>query len=249
MPTPILRNLLPSSHYVLVSLLYFAGLEITFALQRWLFPLISILFGLVAVGIMLVRIEERGAFHVRQAVLPVLGVAGLTSFGLFLPHTSLLHLYFVGASLILFWLLRHGAKQAYPTWNWTLSTMVFFFDVAPILGLRFHLYLPIVVVLGVIFIVTFLLTLQAIRRASSLLSDAILISLSISLVLTQLAWTLQFLPLHYVVQAGVLVAFYYVFFHLVSVSYERRITRRDVTEYAAVAGLALGLILLNARWK
>lgn len=249
MAIPLLRNIFPASHYLLLSLLYFAGLEITFALQRWLIPLISILFVLLAVGIMLVRIEERGQFRMLQAVLPFLAVAGLTGFGLFLPYNALLHLYFIGASLILFWLLRNGAKMAYPTWNWTLSTVVFFFDMAPILGLRFHLYIPIIIVLGGVFIVSFLISMQAIRRISPLLSDAILISLSISLVLTQVAWTLQFLPVHYVVQAAILVAFYYVFFHLISVSYERPLTRRDITEYASVVALALTVVLLNARWK
>lgn len=249
MSIPILRNVFPASHYVLLSLLYLVGLEVTFALQRWLIPLISILFGLLAVGIMLVRIEERGQFRMLQAVLPFLAVAGLTGFGLFLPHNALLHLYFIGASLILFWLLKHGAKIAYPTWNWTLSTIIFFFDMAPILGLRFHLYIPIILVLGVVFMVSFLISLQAIRRISPLLSDAILISLSISLVLTQVAWALQFLPVHYVVQAAVLVAFYYVFFHLISVSYERPLTRHDITEYGTVVAFALTIVLLNARWK
>ena len=248
MPIPFLRHVFPSSHYVLLSLLFFAGLEVTFALQRWLVPLLAILLGLLAIGIMLVRIEERGQFRLMQAILPVLAVAGLIGFGLFLTQ-QYLHLYFIMASLILYWLLRNGAKMAYPTWNWTLATLIFFFDMAPILGLRFHLYIPIIIVLAVVFVVAFLISLQALVRISPLFSDAILISLAMSLVLTQLAWTLQFLPVHYIVQAGVLVAFYYVFFHLISVSYERQLNTRDITEYGAVATFALVLILLNARWK
>ncbi len=249
MPIPILRRIFPDSHYALLSLLFFAGLEITFAQQRWLVPLLGIFFVLLAIGIMLVRIEERGRFGFMQAILPCLAVIGLTSFGLFLPSTPYLHLYFMVASLILFWLLRYGAKKAYPTWNWTLSIIVFFVDTASILGLRFHLYIPVIVVLAVIFIVSFLISLQAIRRVSPFFSDAMLIAIAMSLALTQLAWTLQFLPVHYVVQAGVLVAFYYVFFHLISVSYERRLTRQDIIEYCTVAALSLALILLNARWK
>ncbi len=247
--TSLLGRLIPSSHYALLALLFFVGLETIFAFERAVIVLTIILFGLLAIGIMLVRIEERGRFRTMQAVLPFMAVAGLTGFGLFLPHNELQHIYFISASLILFWLLKHGAKLAYPTWNWTLSTLVFFVDVAPILGLRFHLYIPIVAVLGAIFIIAFLISLQAIRRIAPLVSDAILISLSLAVGLTQIAWVLQFLPLHYVVQAGILVCFYYVFFHLISVSYERRLTRQDVTEYAVVVAMALTLILYNARWQ
>lgn len=244
-----LRNfLVPSSHYMLLALLFFVGQELVFALHRWIIPLVSGLFILLAAGIVLVRIEEKGRFKTTQAILPVLAVAGLTGFGFFLPNKPLLHLYFVASSFLLFWLLKHGAKLAYPTWNWTLSTIVFFLDAATILGLRFHLYVPIIIVLALLLLVSFLISVQAIRRVAPLISDAILIALSIGVSLTELAWTLQFLPLHYVVQAGVLVAFYYVFFHCISVSFERRLQVKDVAEYAIVGSLALFVILLNARW-
>jgi hypothetical protein len=247
----LLGYLIPSSHYVLLALLFFAGLETVFALRRWLIPLSAMLLGVMVIGILLVRIEERGRFRAIQAVLPVLAVVGLTLFSLFLPTTILIHIYFVISSLILFWLLRHGAKLAYPTWNWTLSTVVLFLDAATILGLRFHLEyaVPLMMALGLIFLVAFLISFQAIRRVADLASDAVLIALATAISLTEIAWVLQFLPLHYVVQAGTLVVCYYVFFHLISVSYERRLQRKDITEYALVGVGALALILLTARWK
>ncbi|MEX1997557.1 MAG: hypothetical protein WEA04_02675 [Candidatus Andersenbacteria bacterium] len=242
------RYLLPSSHYVLLALLFFAGLQLAFWLHQWIVPLFAGLFVLMVIGILLVRIEEQGRFRIMQAILPILAVIGLTGFGLFLPP-QLLQLYFISASLLLFWLLKHGAKMAYPTWNWTLSTIVFFLDTAALLGVRFHLYVPIIIILGGLLIISFLISLQALRRITPTVSEAILIALTIGIGLTQLAWTLQFLPLHYVVQAGILVAFYYVFFHLISVSYERPVRFKDIAEYALIGAAALGIILINARWR
>jgi hypothetical protein len=245
----LLGYLIPSSHYALLSLLFLAGLEITFAWPRFVIPLLAGLFLLMAIGILLVRIEERGRFRVTQAILPVLAVTGFTGFGLFMPHNQLLHIYFILASILLFWLLKHATKLAYPTWNWTLSTIVLFLDTAAILGLRFHLYVPIAIILPILFVVSFLISFQAVRRVAPLISETGLLSLGIAAGLTEIAWTLQFLPLHYVVQAGILVAFYYVFFHLISVSYERRLHRRDIIEYVVMGTTALLLILLTARWK
>lgn len=247
----LLHYLIPASHYALLALLFFAGLELMILFQRWIFPFVSVLFVLLAVGVLLVRIEEQGRFRTTQIILPLLAVAGFIGFAAFLPANGWLHAYFVLASLLLFWLLKHGAKVAYPTWNWTLATIVLFLDTATVLGLRFHLYdsMPLLAVLSLIFTVCFLIYYQGQRRVVKLRSDAALTALAVALVLTELAWVLQFLPLHYVVQAGVLVSLYYVFFHLISVSYERLVTRKDVVEYMVVGTCALLLILSTAQWQ
>lgn len=246
----LLHYLIPSSHYVLLALLFFTGLELMTAFQEQIIPFISILFLLLAVGITLVRIEEKDRFRTTQAMLPILAAGGLTGFTLFLPINNWLHGYFILASLLLFWLLKHATKMAYPTWNWTLATIVLFLDTATILGLRFHLYdtIPLVVTLALVFLVSFLICFQAHRRVVPLITDTALIALAVSIALTEIAWAMQFLPLHYVVQAGVLVCFYYVSFHLISVSYERRLDRRDLVEFGIVGSAALALILSTARW-
>lgn len=246
-----LHYLIPASHYALLVLLFFVGLELMVAFQRWIFPFVSVLLVLMAIGVLLVRIEEQEHFRTTQVILPILAAAGLIGFSAFLPVNGWLHVYFVLASALLFWLLKHGSKVAYPTWNWTLATIVLFLDAATVLGLRFHLYdsIPLMVVLGFIFVVCFLVYYQAQRRVVYLKSEAALIAMAVALVLTELAWVLQFLPLHFVVQAGVLVCFYYIFFHLISISYERVVGRKDVVEYVVVGSCALLLILSTARWQ
>ena len=239
---------LPSSHYALLSLLFFAGLELIAGFHRWIWALSAILLALLAYGVILVRTEEAHRFHPTQAILPILTAAGLTGFSLFLPNTAIRHIYFVVAALVFFWLLKNAAKQAYPTWNWAITLLVLFLNMAVILGIRFHLFLPIMFVLTVTFAISFLLSAQAIRRLASSIAHTLLISLSLGLVVTEVVWVLQFLPLHFLVQAGIIVVVYYVFFHIISLSLENQLERRQVTEYAVLGTATLLLLLLSARW-
>lgn len=238
----------PSSHYVWLSLFFFGGLEVIFALHRWIPLLLGSVFFVLLLGIILVRAEEGGKFHSTQTILPALAAFGLTGFALFLPTVELLHLYFIASALIFFYVLRFGAKQAYPTWNWVISLIILFTNVATILGWRFHLYIPVILVVLLVFTIFFLISLQSLWRLTPSTSEALLLSLSTGFVLTEVAWVLQFLPLYYLIQTGVLVAVYYVLFHLVTVSYEEGVKRQDIVEYMIIGAAALALILASAQW-
>lgn len=241
-------SLFPSSHYALLAAFFLAGLEVIFALHQFIILLVIGLLALLFLGIVLVRAEEGGKFHPTQTILPALAALGLTGFALFLPTTQYLHLYFVGSAVVFFYVLKYGAKQAYPTWNWVISLAVLFVCLASFLGWRFHLYIPIIFVVGSIFLTFFLISVQSLQRLVSSTSEALLLSLSAAFVLTELAWVLQFLPLYYLVQTGVLVAVYYVMFHLVTAAYEGGVKSRDVVEYIIIGSVALLMILATARW-
>jgi hypothetical protein len=243
-----LRRVFPSSHYVLLSLFFFVGLELIFAFHRLIITLPVILLFLVGIGIILIRTEERGRFHPTQAILPSVTAAGLTGFALFLPTEPWLHLYFVVCAFVLFFLLKHGAKQAYPTWNWVISLGVLFLNLATVLGWHFYMDTPLVVVLAAVLAILFLISLQSLQRVIPTLSETILVAVTIAFVLTEITWAIQFLPLHSLVQSGLLVALYYVIFHLTSLSYERRLTGRDIFEYVTVGSVALVFILVTAQW-
>lgn len=243
-----LGHAVPSSHYILLSALFFVGLEIVFFWQQAIAFTLLVLFGLLTIGIVLLRIEEAHRFRPSQIILPLLTAAGLSGLGLFLPVRSWLHLYFLGASLLFFWLLRHGARQAYPTWNWMLSTATILLLVGTILGWQFHLDPPFLVILIFIWTIIFLIGYQSLVRVAPYVAEAVMLALSISFVLTQLAWVLAFLPLHYLVRAGTIAIFYYVGFHLAQVSYERRLTKRDILEYGSIGGLTLLVLLSTAKW-
>jgi len=244
---PIYR-LFPSSHYVLLSVLFSVGLELIFALQHWvIFIAISVVL-VVITGVILVRFEEKKRFMPTQVILPALAATGLSGFAFLLPTTPILHVYIIAAGLILFFILKHGTKQAYPIWSWVLSMVVYFLNVAFILGLRFHLYMPVLLLLCLILIVSVLMALQALRRTAKSIIHIILPVMALALILTEVTWVLQFLPSHYFVQAGIITILYYVIFNLVSLSYARRLKRLDVIEYAGIGFVALLIILVSAQW-
>ena len=97
-------------------------------------------------------------------------------------------------------------------------------------------------------VVTVLMGLQALRRVTRAASEVVLPVLTMSFVLTEVVWVLQFLPSHYLVQAGVVTILYYVIFNLVSLSYTRKLMRRDIVEYVGIGVAASLLILISTRW-
>lgn len=242
------RAIFPSSHYVLLAILFLIGLELITVFHSWIWLFTGILLALMIYGVALVRIEEKGRFQPTQTILPIMTAAGLTGFTLFIPLTPLIHLYFAVAALLFYWLLRHGARLAYPTWNWLISSIVLFLNMAVILGIRFHLYLSVLPTLIIVFCITWLVSVQALRRVAASMTHAMLLASAIALVLTQITWTLQFLPLHYLVQAGVVIVVHYVLFHLVSLSLEHQLRRRHVAEYVILGIVSLLVLFSTARW-
>lgn len=243
-----LFRLFPTSHYVLLAALFFIGLELIVAFHQWLLAVTAILLVVLVYGIFLVRYEEAGRFRAVQTLLPMLAAIGLTGLAFFLPRTNILHGYFLVASVLFYGLLRHGARQAYPSWNWMISTLVLFVNLAVVLGIRWHLYVPIVATLVAVFSVTFLLSYQALFRVADSGRYALLLSFGLSLVITQIAWVLQWLPLWFLIQAGMLVTFYYVFFYCLALSLQAQLTRQRMIEYGSLGGVGLLILLFSARW-
>ena len=241
-------TVLPSSHYVLLATLFFIGLELMFALQRWVWPVLAILFVVIASGVVLIKIEEHTRFHPTQAILPLLAAAGMTAFALFLPGTALIHLYLAVASVVFYILLKFAARTAYPTWNWVVSLLVLFLNLSVVLGWHFHLFITLVFSLALAWAATFLISWQALRRVRSGRGVVALMALVLSFVLTQILWVLQFTPLHFLIQASFTAVLYYVSFHLLSISFERSLTRRDVWEFLGVGAAALVVLLGTAQW-
>jgi hypothetical protein len=198
-----LFRLFPTSHYILLAALFFVGLELIVAFHQWLLAVTTILLAVLVYGIFLVHYEEAGKFRSMQIWLPALAAIGLTGLAFFLPQTTILHGYFLMASVLFYGLLRHGARQAYPSWNWMISTLVLFVNLAVVLGIRWHLYVPILATLAAVFGVTLLISYQALFRVTDSGRYALLLSCSLSLVITQIAWALQFLPLFFLCKFGV----------------------------------------------
>lgn len=237
-----------SSHYVLLATLFFVGLELVSAFYTFLLPLTAALLVILVYGIFLVRYEEAERFRSVQIILPALAASGLTGLAFFLPRTGILHAYFAAASLVFYDVLRHGARQAYPTWNWNIALLVMFVNLAIVLGIRFYLYIPVTAALVAVGAIIFLLSYQSLSRVTGSARETALLSSGLALGMAQIAWTLQWLPFVWLVQAGIITVFYYFFFYCLVLNFEGRLTRARLVEYGAVGLVALAILLLSARW-
>lgn len=237
------------SHYALLSLFFFAGLEAAFALPRLVYGVLLVLLAIVVAGIFVIRYEELGSFSPYQAILPSLGVTGLAAFALFLPVTFWLHAYLLAAAMATYATLKHGVKQAYPTWNTAVSLITLFTVLASVLGARFHFYIPVSALLAIVFATTSLLAVQFFLRYISGSAESWLLAATMALIVTQIVWALQFLPLHYLVQAGIILTVYYVATQLTALTYTSALTRKNILEYLTLGSAATAILLSTARWQ
>ncbi|HLC48920.1 MAG TPA: hypothetical protein VJI96_00855 [Candidatus Andersenbacteria bacterium] len=249
---PLLKSittLFPSSHYALLSLFLFIGLELLFVIHRWLFLLFFIFLAILIIGIFLIRSEEGEQFHPTQTILPGLAAFGFGALAIYLPLTSFLHIYFLVCAILFFFILKHGAKQAYPTWNMVISPAVLFTVIAPAIGWRFTLYTPVWVMLAILFPIIVLIAFQSLLRYTKTLGEAGMIALSLGFVLTEITWILQFLPLHFIVQAGLIVAIYHTIVQLSILTIEKNLTKRTILEYSLAGAGALLILGITAHWS
>ncbi|MDA1168800.1 MAG: hypothetical protein O3A36_00490 [bacterium] len=249
---PMVKSLVylfPSSHYVLLSLFLFIGLELLFVIHNWLFLLFFIFLAILIIGIFLIRSEEGKQFHPTQTILPTLAALGFAALAIYLPLTAYLHIYFLLCVILFFYILKHGAKQAYPTWNMVISLAVLFAVIAPAIGWRFTLYTPVWTTLALIFPLISLVAFQTLLRYTKTPGEAGIIALSLGFTLAQVVWILQFLPLHFIVQAGLIVALYHIATQLVILVIERNISRRSIIEYSLVGIGAIVILATTAYWS
>ena len=244
-----IRSFFPSSHYVLLSLFYFIGMEVWFALNAWPVVLFFIILAVLVIGIILIRSEEGDRFHPTQAILPTLAAFGFTAFAIYLPQSFFLHFYFAACAVIFFFILKYGAKQAWPTWNSAISLVVLFACVAPVIGWRFYLYSPVGYMLAILFPIIALTAFQSLVRYAHSIYETLLLSLATGLVLTEMVWILQFLPLHFVVEAGFIVSLYYAILQIIIAAYERRLSKRLLIELALAGAIGAAILLTTARWS
>ena len=75
-----------------------------------------------------------------------------------------------------------------------------------------------------------------------------LLALAVAFVLTETIWILQFLPLHFIVQTGIIVSLYYACMQIIAAYMESRLTKRLMIELVAAAIIGITLLLLTAHW-
>lgn len=238
----------PSSHYALLSLFYFIGLELWLAFRQWPVILFCIILAVLIIGSILIRAEEGDRFHPTQIILPTLASFGFTAFAIYLPISILIHVYFMVCAFIFFWILKYGAKQSWPTWNMAISLVVLFACIAPVIGWRFYLYSSVGSAIAILFPIIAFMSFQSLVRYERSRYETALLSLTVAFVLTELVWVLQFLPLHFIVQTGIIVSLYYGCMQIIAAFMESRLTKKLLIELIVAAIVGITLLLLTAHW-
>ncbi|OGY37205.1 MAG: hypothetical protein A3E36_01230 [Candidatus Andersenbacteria bacterium RIFCSPHIGHO2_12_FULL_45_11b] len=223
-------------------------MELWFALGKWPIILFCIILTVLIIGIILIRSEEGELFHPTQAILPTLAAFGFTAFAIYLPQSLFLHAYFAGCAAIFFFILKYGAKQAWPTWNMSLSLVALFACVATVIGWRYYLYSPVGYMLAILYPIIGLTTFQSLVRYAHTLYETALLSLAVAFVLIEIIWILQFLPLHFVVETGFIVSLYYAALQIIGAAYEKRLSRKLLLELMLASALGVAILLSTARW-
>jgi len=239
----------PSSHYALLALFFGGGLELMFAFQRLVLFVMGFFLVLVFVGVVIIRTEESEVFHPTQIILPVMTALSTSLFALFLPVNAFIHVYIALATGVFFYLLKYGARQAYPTWRLIITLTVVFTTLASILGWQYLLFGSLTLAVFLAGLAIFLLSCQLVFHSSQSPQETILVSATVTLGLMQLLWILQFLPLQYLAQSAIVTVVYYTIIQLVLGSYDYPVGRREILEHLGVGGVLLGVLLSVSQWS
>ncbi len=239
-------------HYLksfFVALVLFAGLELltrSYDYFWWFFSGLALFVIITSAYILRHDFKERGW---SITILPFIYFLSLLFFHLFIPKGIWQHLFAVAFSLSYFFLIARAIHFAFPTWNWFFTYFTIFFLAASSFGLFFHLYFPVWAVCLIVLTGSFFLSYQLFRRAKVAHFRQILFALIISFILSQIMWTLSFLPVNYVTTGGVIFISFYVLGELVNHYFHYTLKRKIILEYIFLSVLTIFLIFLSTRWK
>lgn len=203
---------------------------------------------ILVIGTVLTQREDiklRGAYVV---ILPLAYIGSVFLFSLFVSQGLIQQVFIFLASVGFFFLVARGMEWAFPTWNWFFTSVTFFLFTAGAYGLRFHLQISLAVVLLMVGIVTFLLSMHVLGRASISRSGIFFWSILLTLVMCEFLGVFSFLPLSYLVVSGSLFIIFYVAIHLLQRHIYASLSSKFVTEYLVFGAVAIALILGTARW-
>jgi hypothetical protein len=211
----------------------------------WLWPAWVIIFGLGGFYVS----RDQGESAGRWLVLIWLSLPATGALALLLPSNGFIHVYFMVIAGLFGWWLKMGARvQRIPIVNDTVTQFLLLLDVGLVLSWEFVLSGPDMLAMSLIWIIAAALSWQAWSGTGNSSGLALVTSLSMALVLTELSWLLLYWPIHWLAAAGIIATAYYVCFHLVSRSFKGSIGWGIATEYGLVGTLAVSIILWINQW-
>jgi hypothetical protein len=232
-----------------LTVLFFLFLQLLTIRMSFYWGYFALFCVVLFLGTVLTQREDIKLRGIYVVILPLAYIGSVFLFSLFVSQGIIQQIFIFLASAGFFFLVARGIEWAFPTWNWFFTSVTFFLFTAGAYGLRFHLQISLAVVLLMVGVITFLLSMHVLERATLPKSGIFFWSILLTLVMCEFLGVFSFLPLSYLVVSGALFIVFYIAIHLLQSHIYSSLSNKLVTEYLVIGALAIGLILSTARWS
>lgn len=231
-----------------LTVLFFLFLQLLTIQMSFYWGYFALFCVILILGTILTQREDIKLRGIYVVILPLAYIGSVFLFNLFVSQGLIQQVFIFLASAGFFFLIARGMEWAFPTWNWFFTSVTFFLFTAGAYGLRFHLQASLGIVLLIVGVVTFLLSMHVLERATLPKSGIFFWSILLTLVMCEFLGVFSFLPLSYLVVSGALFIIFYIAIHLLQRHIYASLSYKFVAEYLVFGAVALGLILGTARW-
>jgi len=205
-----------------------------------------------------VQSELRKLYFINSLVLPTLFLVSVSSFLILLSSKLLVQLLVLGTVVFIYVYLRtiyNHSKRLKVYHNVTLENvssfgnlLVFFFASSAVYGLQSFLNLQIWIIILAIMPIIFLVFYQLLWAYKINFKFGLVFILIGSVILIELAWSISFLPLNYIVSGLVLAICYYGIAGFIRYYLTGILNKKAIKLYIATIIISIFLIFLTAQW-
>lgn len=232
------------------SIIFFACLEIMVFKHGWAAAVAGFLFILALSGGK--SIGNKWKF----SILPVFYTLASSAL-LYLITLGYEQQIFIILSTFLYYLSLYGAfrlseyenDQTAKGMNMAASAATIFFTYAGVYGLYLNFLVPLYILMIAYLIITLLVSYQhlSIIRPQDM-KIVWTYSVILSLVMTELIWTMNFWPFGYLTTGVIALILYYVLWDVIQSHFMEELTRRKVVSNTVLFFILIALVLLSSKW-
>jgi len=193
-------------------------------------------------------------------ILPIIFSSSLIAYSVLLPKTNLFLsqvLSFLNAGFLFFYLravyfylILPSAEKKIGLENISSygNFLALFFVSATVYGMQSFLNTPIWLLISIFLLLSGLLTYQVFWSNRISVNNGFIYILICCLVLTELAWSLFYLPFNFNVSGFILAIYYYILIGLTRAYLQDRLNNRVIKLYLGLGLFSIFAILFTARW-
>jgi len=194
--------------------------------KRWIFFITPSFFALSCIGLLYlisINLEEQ-AFVVLSSLIYYLGLYGINRLGLYNKDRTAL------AMLM------------------TTLTATIFFSFSSFYGIYLNFLVPIYVLMLAYFLVAFLISLVYFSLIQDNKKTAMVYSLTLALIMSELIWTMNFWPFGYLTTGVIALILYYILWDLIRSHFLNILSKKRVVINLIFFSLLTTFILVTSKW-